>query len=257
MEQGAGETVLVTGASSGIGAALVRRLRTDGRDVVALARRADRLHALAEETGCRPIALDLRDRDGVARLVRDIEPDAIVNNAGSGQGFRGLAHTPGEDIEAALALNVAAPLQLVHAFLPGMIDRGRGHIVNIGSIAGLYPITSALYGATKGAIHLMSQNLRVELKGTGIRVTEIAPGRVTTEFYDAGGLSPEEAERFKRTGITELTADDVARSIQFALDAPAHVNIGLIELTPTEQALGGAYLTPAARFGSGAAEAER
>ena len=237
-------TVLVTGASSGIGAATVRRLRAAGRDTVALARRRERLDALAEETGCRVEALDMRDFAAVERLAHDLRPAVIVNNAGSGQGFAGLVKATPDEIAASVELNVMAPIHLVRAAVPGMVAAGGGHIVNIGSIAGLYPITSALYGATKGAVHLLSQNLRIELKGTGIRVTEMAPGRVTTEFYDAASLPDDAKAKFKATGITELDPDDVAAAILFALEAPAHVNVGLIELTPTEQALGGAHLTP-------------
>ncbi|MEM7566132.1 MAG: SDR family oxidoreductase [Pseudomonadota bacterium] len=237
-------TVLVTGASSGIGAALVRRLTAQGHAVTGLARRADRLEALAEETGCAVEALDMRDFAAVGALVRRLEPEVVINNAGSGQGFDGLVNASPEEIAASIELNVMGPLHVVRAAIPAMKAKRRGHIVNMGSIAGLYPIVSALYGASKGAVHLMSQNLRVELKGTGIRMTEIAPGRVTSEFYDAGGLPPEKASAFKQSGITELTPDDIASAVLFALDAPPHVNVGLIELTPTEQALGGAHLTP-------------
>ncbi len=237
-------SILVTGASSGIGAAIVRRLRAKGDDVVALARRADRLERLASETGCRVKTLDMRDFAAVEDYVRALDPEVVVNNAGSGQGFEGLVNTSADEIDASIELNVMAPLHVLRAAIPGMKARGRGHIVNMGSIAGLYPIVSALYGASKGAVHLMSQNLRIELKGTGIRMTEIAPGRVTSEFYDAGGLPPDKIEAFKRTGITELLPDDVASAVLFALDAPPHVNVGLIELTPTEQVLGGVHLAP-------------
>ena len=237
-------TALVTGASSGIGAALVRAMRASGRDVVALARRADRLKALAEETGCGTLALDLRDADAIRGAVREVAPAVLVNNAGTGHGIAGLDTVEADDVATTLATNVAAPVHLVRAAVPLMRERGGGHIVNIGSIAGLYPIVSALYGATKGALHLFSQNLRVELRGSGIRVTEVAPGRTASEFYDAAALDEATRARMTDTGITELTPEDVAAAVLYALDAPPHVNVGLIELTPTEQALGGAHLTP-------------
>ena len=237
-------TALVTGASSGIGAAIVRLMRERGREVVALARRAERLEALAAETGCRTATLDLRDAGAIEGLVREVAPAVLVNNAGTGHGIAGLHSTDAEGIATTLATNVAAPVHLVRAAVPIMRAAGGGHIVNIGSIAGLYPIVSALYGATKGAIHLFSQNLRVELRGSGIRVTEIAPGRTESEFYDAAALDAETRTRMTHTGITELRAQDVAAAVLYALDAPPHVNVGLIELTPTEQALGGAHLTP-------------
>lgn len=237
-------TALVTGASSGIGAATVRALRADGRAVVALARRADRLEALAEETGCTTLALDLRDADAIRSAVREVRPAVLVNNAGTGHGIAGL-HTVGtEDVATTLATNVAAPVHLVRAAVPIMREAGGGHIVNIGSIAGLYPIVSALYGATKGAMHLFTQNLRVELRGSGIRVTEVAPGRTESEFYDAAALDEGTRGRMTNTGIQELKPEDVAAAILYALAAPPHVNVGLIEMTPTEQALGGAHLTP-------------
>ena len=233
---------LVTGASSGIGAATVRRLRADGWPVMALARRKERLDALAEETGCDTHALDLTDGAATEAFARELAPSVVVNNAGSGQGIAGLDKTGADDIELALMTNVAAPFRLLRGALPAMRERGRGHVVNIGSIAGLYPIVSSLYGASKGAVHLMTQNLRVELKGSGVRVTEIAPGRVTSEFYDASGIPDADRARMTDTGITEMRPEDVADAILYALGAPAHVNIGLIELTPTEQALGGVQM---------------
>lgn len=242
-------TALVTGASSGIGAALVRAMRARGREVVALARRADRLEALAEETGCRVVALDLRDAGAIEGAVREVAPAVLVNNAGTGHGIAGLHTASADDIATTLATNVAAPLLLTQAAVPLMRERGGGHIVNVGSIAGLYPIVSAVYGATKGAMHLFSQNLRVELRGSGIRVTEVAPGRTASEFYDAAALADETRARLTNTGITEMTSEDVADAIMYALDAPPHVNVGLIELTPTEQALGGVHLTPYERAG--------
>ena len=237
-------TVLVTGASSGIGAATVRRLRERGRNVTALARRRDRLEDLAQETGCDVRAADLTDLDAIEALVADVAPAVVVNNAGSGQGYGGLENASAADIAAAVTLNVMAPLHVMRAAAPIMRRAGGGHIVNIGSIAGLYPINNALYAATKGAVHSMTQNMRVELSGSGIRVSEIAPGRTESEFYDASGLSPEQIETFKRLPITVLTPDDVAAAVVYAVEAPPHVNISLVELVPTEQALGGAILKP-------------
>ena len=239
-----GDIALVTGASSGIGAAIVRRLTGAGREVVALARRADRLAALAEETGCRTEALDVTDGERAEAFVRELEPGVLVNNAGTGQGIDGLEGADAAAIRNALLLNVEAPIRLTRAAVPPMRERGGGHVVNMGSIAGLYPIVSAVYGAGKGAVHLFSQNLRVELRGTGIRVTEIAPGRTTTEFYDAAVADEAARARMTQTGITELSPDDVASAVLWAIEAPVHVNVGLIELTPTEQALGGAHLVP-------------
>jgi len=126
----------------------------------------------------------------------------------------------------------------VRAVLPSMIERGRGHIVHLGSVAGLYPIRSALYGASKGATHLFAQTLRMELVGTGVRSTEIAPGRVGTDFF-AVAIDDEERLRKVQVDITILSADDVASAILWALEAPAHVNVATVEIVPTDQALGG------------------
>ncbi|MEM8664000.1 MAG: SDR family oxidoreductase [Pseudomonadota bacterium] len=246
-----GGTALVTGASSGIGAAVVRQLTGSGRKVVAVARRADRLAALADETGCRVETLDMRDFPRAVAFTSELKPDVLVNNAGSGHGFLGVQSASDEDLTVAVETNVLAPLFLLKAALPAMVAAQRGHIVNIGSIAGLYPIVSAVYGGTKGAIHLTSQNLRHELKGTGVRVTEIAPGRVATEFYDASNIPEETAAKIKDTGIEELTPDDVASAVLFALDAPARMNVSLIELTPTEQTPGGIAIVPAGGIDSG------
>ena len=117
-------------------------------------------------------------------------------------------------------------------------------MVNLGSVAGLYPIVSVVYGASKGAVRLMSQNLRLELRGTGVRVTEICPGRVSTEFYDAAIPDPETRDRLKTTGIRELTPDDIAEAILYAVSAPAHVNVSTIELQPVEQVFGGVQFAP-------------
>ena len=130
---------------------------------------------------------------------------------------------------------------VARAVLPAMVARGQGHIVHLGSVAGLYPIRSALYGASKGAIHLFAQNLRVELAGTGVRSTEIVPGRVKTEFF-ANAIDDIEARAKTQVDITELTADDIASAIIWVLKAPAHVDVTTLEVLPTDQAIGGVVL---------------
>ena len=239
-------TALVTGASSGIGAALVRSLRRADWSVIAVARRAERLEALAEETGATPLALDLRDTDALERELAALEVDALIANAGIGRAFGSIVDATREDVEATLDINVASVAHALRMLVPGMRRRATGHVVLVGSVAGLYPISSALYGASKGAIHLLAQNLRLELGGTGVRVTEIVPGRVATEFFEANIDDAELRERMGNPPIQLLEPRDVAASIQFALEQPSHVNLGRIEITPTEQAIGGASLTPRA-----------
>lgn len=232
--------VLVTGASSGIGAATVESLRAAGYVVHAAARRRERLEALAQATGAIAHSLDVRDPDAVTETIAAIGGiDVLVNNAGLSQGWGSLAQASYADIETTVATNVTAAIHVVNAVLPGMIESGSGHIVNVGSMAGLYPLASALYGATKGAIHRLSTNLRLELVGTGVRVTEICPGRIQTEFYDVAVTDPERRRRLTETGTTEVTAAECADTIRYAVTAPSHLNINRIELQPVEQTYGG------------------
>ena len=239
------KTALVTGASSGIGLAVVTALRARGLTVTAVARREARLEALAQETGCTPLVLDLRDTEALYDALGGLEVDILVNNAGLGRGSEALFQVRPEDIDTTLGTNVVAALHVVRALAAGMVARQRGHIVNIGSIAGLYPIKSSLYGASKGAIHLLSQNLRVELQGSGVRVTEICPGRVETEFFQIA--VGEEAAKEAYSGFEILVPEDVADAILYALDVPWRVNVGTIELTPTEQYAGGVTIAPVAK----------
>ena len=125
-----------------------------------------------------------------------------------------------------------------------MVERKRGHIIQISSTAALYPIKSSIYGASKGAVHMLCQNLRLELEGTGVRVTEICPGRVSTEFFDVAIDDPATREGAKDSGINDLLPADVADAVVYALDAPWRVNVNLIDLQPTEQVFGGMRFFP-------------
>jgi NADP-dependent 3-hydroxy acid dehydrogenase YdfG len=237
-------SALVTGASSGIGAAVVRRLCARGLTVHAMARRQRRLDALAEETGCLSHVLDVRDTPRLSQVISGLDADIVVNNAGLGRGFGKLHEARAEDIDTTIDTNVRAAIHVLRVSLPGMLSRNRGHIVNMSSVAGLYPMASPVYGASKSAVHQLSQNLRLELAGTRVRLTEICPGRVSTEFFDAAIDDPDKRAAVKNTGINELTAQDIADAVIYALDAPWRVNVSLIELQPTEQVFGGMNLTP-------------
>lgn len=236
--------VLVTGATSGIGEGIVRVLRAESLDVLAVARRAERLETLARETGCRTVAADVRETQRLQDAIEQFGPDVVINNAGVGHGIMGLEQIGLDHIQEAIEVNVIAPMQITALALAGMRKRRRGHIVNIGSIAGLHTLTSAVYGGSKAAVHMFSQNLRHELRGTGIRVTEICPGRVSSEFYDSALGDQERLAAAKQTGIAELSPEDIGRTILFAIEAPTHMNIATIEILPTEQAVGGVALTP-------------
>ena len=222
----------------------MRAITGTGRTTLALARRSERLKSLADETGCDWISCDVRDCQRVLEVVRKFKPDIVVNNAGVGHGIAGLLDmTPG-DILASIETNVQAPIQITACAVRGMKRRKRGHIVNIGSIAGLHTLISSLYGATKSAMHRFSQNLRVELAGTGIRVTEICPGRVESEFYGAASGNSERLAMMVDTEVRALQPEDIAKAILFAVDAPMHVNVSTIEILPTEQIVGGVRMTP-------------
>jgi len=231
-------TALVTGASSGIGAATVRLLRQEGLRVVAVARRADRLESLARETGAIAMALDVTRTSDVEARLRDIPVDVLISNAGIGRGLTGLFNTSPQEIDDAVNTNVTAALQLLRAVVPAMVARRRGHVVHVGSVAGIHALPWALYGSTKGAIHLLSQNLRMELLGTGVRHTEILPGRVNTEFFERAFADPSQVPQTP-PGFKALDPEDVAEVILHALRAPQHVNLSTVEVLPTDQAMGG------------------
>jgi acetyl-CoA carboxylase biotin carboxyl carrier protein len=190
---------LVTGASSGIGAATVRRLRAEGLEVHAMARDADRLATLAGETGCVAHALDVRSTAEIARLAGGLEVDVLVNNAGQSRQGDILSNTA-DDVDQLIDVNLRAILHLTRPFVPGMVARNRGHIVTISSIAGHYafPGGNTVYHATKAGVHSLSQQLRIHLYGSRVRVTEISPARVETEVFARLLGDAEEAHKLRR-----------------------------------------------------------
>ncbi|MGI9424036.1 MAG: SDR family oxidoreductase [Hyphomicrobiaceae bacterium] len=238
------KTALVTGASSGIGAACVRTLCARGLAVTALARRADRLAELAAETGCTPLSLDLQDTKALYAALDGPAFDVLINNAGIGRSYDGFFNAPTHEIDEMIALNVTASIHVVRAVAKGMVDRGKGHIVNMGSISGRYAIGVPVYGATKGAVHLFNQNLRLELMGTGVRITEILPGRVETEMFEQAIQREQDRRKFIEE-MKLLQPEDIASAVAYAIQAPWHVNINSIELMPTEQIPFGMSIAPA------------
>ncbi len=238
------KSVLVTGASSGIGAGIVEVLSRARYSVHAVARRADRLAELSERTGCQAHPVDVTDTSAIAGLVKETQPEIVICNAGRGGGFDGIAGTSADELAATVELNVTATLDLIRQCLPSMIARGRGHIVTLGSVAALYPSTSALYGGTKAAVGMIAQNLRLELRGTGIRVTDIRPGRVASEFYDVAIADRAKSAAAQDTGIRELQPSEIGDAILYAVSAPDHVNVSTIELQPLEQTYGGLNFDP-------------
>ncbi|CBJ40592.1 oxidoreductase protein (plasmid) [Ralstonia solanacearum CMR15] len=233
------KTALVTGASSGIGAAVVERLCREGVQVHALARSAEALAKLAERTGCIAHAIDVTDLDGITALTSEHAFDILVNNAGVDRPGS-LLNADAQGIDLLVDVNLRAVLHLCRLVLPGMVARDRGHVVNISSIAGAYNFGgNSTYHATKAAIHMLSRQLRIDAYGKRVRVTEICPGRVATDiFAHVHGDSAETYERFVK-GFELPQAADIAEAIAFAIAAPVAVNIGHMEITPTLQVPGG------------------
>ncbi|HEV7185147.1 MAG: SDR family oxidoreductase [Actinomycetales bacterium] len=237
------ETALVTGASTGMGAAIVKRLRERGLTVHALARDTARLADLADATGAIPHSVDLSDVDALEAELAGLAVDVLINNAGvSATG--NILDASRETVDAMVDVNLRAVLHLARLTLPGMVERDLGHIVNISSIAGRYNFFGhTAYHATKAAVSQISRQLRNDTLGRRIRVTEICPGRVETEIFgrNLGGTPEAMAEAWDTyyEGYESLTTDDIVATVDFAIDAPRHVNLGLIEVTPTFQVPGG------------------
>jgi NADP-dependent 3-hydroxy acid dehydrogenase YdfG len=230
---------LVTGASSGIGAAVVERLRRENLEVHAIARSADALHELAARTGCIAHAVDVTDRAALAKLAGDVEFDILVNNAGVDRPKKFLEAEDG-DIDLLIDVNLRAVLHLCRLIVPGMAARDRGHVINVSSIAGNYNFGgNSTYHATKAGVAMLSNQLRIDTFGRRVRVTEICPGRVATDIFNhVHGDDPSIRKRFI-DGFELPRASDIAEAIAFAIAAPVAVNIGHMEITPTLQVMGG------------------
>jgi NADP-dependent 3-hydroxy acid dehydrogenase YdfG len=231
-------TAVVSGASSGIGAAAVRRLRDDGFDVIAGARRLERLRAVMEPLGAIALALDVRDRGSVEAFAAQVPRcDVLVNNAGGALGLEPLAQADDEHWRTMWETNVFGLMLMTRALLPKLEASGNGYIVNIGSIAGIetYPGGSG-YTMVKHAVRAISHTLRIELLGKPVHVTEIDPGMVETEFSVVRFAGDRERAAKVYEGLTPLTADDIADCIAWAVTRPRHVNIDEIVMRPIAQA---------------------
>jgi len=237
-------TVFVTGASAGFGAAIARRLVADGHRVIAAARRAERLAALAAELGPNllPHALDVTDTAAVAALPVALPEgwrhvDVLINNAGLALGLSPAWEAKTTDWDTMVATNVGGVLHVTRALLPGMVARDLGHIVNIGSTAGTYPYPGGhVYGASKAFVTQFSLNLKADLVGTGVRVTDLEPGLVGgSEFSTVRFGDPARAAAVYQ-GTTPLSPEDIAEAVAWVISLPAHVNINRMEMMPTCQA---------------------
>jgi len=255
MTQLSGKTVMVTGATAGIGRAIAEALAREGVRLVITGRRDTLLKELAASlpTEVHCMAFDIRERDATLRAAAAL-PAAfsdiygLVNNAGLALGLEPATEANLEDWETMVETNILGLITLTHALLPGMKQRGGGHIVNLSSIAGTYPYPGGnVYGATKAFVTQFSLNLRADLLGLPIRVTNIEPGMVETEFSRVRFKGNEDRAAEVYAGVTPLTAADIAETVRWAMTQPEHVNINRIEVMPVMQAPGGpqvARVTP-------------
>jgi len=236
--------VFITGASSGIGAATARAFAQTGATLVLAARRSERLRELAAQLTVTShlITLDVRDRAAVHAAVEAIPPafrdiDVLVNNAGLSRGFEPLHEGSEDDWDEMVDTNVKGLLYVTRAVLPGMVARRRGHVINIGSVAGheTYP-RGNVYCASKAAVRALNKGMRLDLLGTGIRVTTVDPGLVPTEFSEVRFHGDRERAAKVYEGTRPLSAADVADAIVWCASRPAWVNVEEMLLMPTDQA---------------------
>jgi len=233
-----GRTALVTGASSGIGAATARSLAAAGFDVVAAARRVERCEELAREISGRALRLDVTDDHSVAELAQALpDLDVLINNAGGALGSEPVAEADEEHWRGMYETDVIGVMRVTKALMPALERSGDAHVVVMGSVAGVevYP-GGAGYTAAKHAVHAVTQTLRLELLGKPIRVTEIAPGLVETEFSLVRYGGDEEKAAKVYEGVTPLSAEDVADAIAFVVTRPPHVDIDYLAIKPRAQA---------------------
>jgi 3-hydroxy acid dehydrogenase/malonic semialdehyde reductase len=241
--------VLITGASAGFGAAIARVLIPLGHKVIATGRRADRLEELAQELGrdrVLPLVFDVTDRAAVETALAGLpadwaEIDVLVNNAGLALGLEPAQDADLENWERMIDTNIKGLTYVTRAVLPGMVKRDRGHIVNMGSIAGTWPYFGGnVYGATKAFVRQFTLNLRTDLLGTKVRASNIEPGLVSgTEFSNVRFAGDDSKAANVYANTTPLTAEDVAETVRWIISLPAHFNVNTIEIMPVVQAYGG------------------
>ncbi|QGK71679.1 SDR family NAD(P)-dependent oxidoreductase [Allosaccharopolyspora coralli] len=230
-------SAVITGASSGIGAATARQLAAAGYRVVLGARRVDRLTALAEETGGVAVPLDVTDPESVESFVREVpECNVLINNAGGAKGLATVANADEDDWRWMWETNVLGTLRLTKALLPKLVESGDGHVVTITSVAALEAYDNGSgYTSAKHAQAALHRTLRGEHLGEPVRFTELAPGMVETEFSEVRFKGDTEKASKVYQGLTPLSADDVADVITFAVTRPSHVNLDQIVLKPRDQ----------------------
>jgi 3-hydroxy acid dehydrogenase/malonic semialdehyde reductase len=238
-------TVLVTGATAGFGEATAERFARDGARLVVAGRRAERLEALAKRLSAtasvHPLPLDVRDRAAVEKALSTLPADfaridVLVNNAGLALGLEPAHRASLDEWEQMIDTNNRGLVVVTRQVIPGMVERGRGHVVNVGSVAGTYPYPGGnVYGATKAFVHQFSLNLRADLVGSGVRVTCVEPGMADTEFSLVRFGDADKAKAVYQ-GVAPLLGADVADAIHWVVTRPPHVNVNVLELMPEQQA---------------------
>jgi NADP-dependent 3-hydroxy acid dehydrogenase YdfG len=239
-----GRIALITGATSGFGQAFARRVLGAGGRVIATGRRVERLEDLKREGGDMLLAvpLDLREADAGHRLIADLPEafagiDIAFNNAGLALGLEPAQRADLAEWETMIETNVTGLVRIAHAILPGMVARGRGHIINMSSVAANYPYPGGnVYGATKAFVRQFSLNLRADLLGTPVKVTSVEPGACETEFSQVRFRGDDVAAANVYKGMKPLSAEDVADTIEAVLRLPEHLNVNSIEIMPVQQA---------------------
>ncbi|MBV9300720.1 MAG: SDR family oxidoreductase [Acidobacteriaceae bacterium] len=240
-------TVFVTGTTAGFGRAIAVRFAQDGAKIIGTGRRKERLDQLKAELGANflPLTFDVRDVGEVERAISALPPefaevDVLVNNAGGAIGLDPAYQADLEDWEIMVDTNIKGLLYCTRYLLPGMVERNRGHVINLGSVAAQWPYPGGnVYGATKAFVHQFSLNLRADLHGTAIRVTDIQPGLVGgSEFSEVRFKGDQKRAAAVYEGTQPLMPDDVADAVHWVATRPTHVNINSIEMMPVSQAFG-------------------
>lgn len=240
------KTVMITGASSGFGAACARRFAQAGNRLILTARRTERLDALRAELSdhseCLAVTLDVRDRDAVLETIAQLPPefsdiDVLVNNAGLALGLASAENADLDHWDTMVDTNIKGLMYCTRAVLPGMVNKGSGHIVNIGSVAAswAYPGGNA-YGGSKAFVQQFSRNLRTDLLGKNIRVSVVEPGMCETEFSVVRFEGDEEKAGAVYDGMQPLSGDDIAEIVYWTTSLPAHINVNQLEVMPVAQA---------------------
>ncbi|MDQ3482465.1 MAG: SDR family NAD(P)-dependent oxidoreductase [Pseudomonadota bacterium] len=239
------KTILITGATAGIGEASARRFASGGWRVIATGRRADRLRALADELGgcCLPLEIDMRDVEALGTLAELSAPwgeiDLLLNNAGLAPPMGPISDTDWGLLETAIDTNITGLVALTRALLPRLIER-KGAIINLSSVAATYPYKGgAVYAGTKAFVRQLSLDLRCDVAGSGVRVTSIEPGMVETEFTIVRTGGDKAASDALYSNMDPITSVDIAETIWWVANLPAHVNINTLELMPTSQSFAG------------------